>query len=200
MARRIATGSRLLPMPNRSPRRTFILVDGENIDATLGGTILGRKPEPGERPRWERVIDFARRLWGQDATGLFFLNASNGYLPGPFVSALLNIGFRPVPLAGESNEKVVDIGIQRTLDALVDRDADVLLCSHDVDFLDQVSRLLDADQRVGLIGFPELVSGAYATLDLPVYDLESDVKAFTSPLPRVRIIPLAEFDPMVFLR
>ena len=185
---------------DRSARRTFVLVDGENIDATLGGTILGRKPEPGERPRWERVIDFARRLHGQDVTGLFFLNASNGYLPGPFVSALMNIGFRPVPLAGGPNEKVVDIGIQRTLEALVDRKSDVLLCSHDVDFLEQVERLLDADQQVGLIGFPELVSGGYSSLDLPIYDLESDVKAFTSPLPRVRIIPLTEFDPMVFLR
>ena len=185
---------------DRTPRRTFILVDGENIDATLGGTLLGRKPEPNERPRWERVIEFARRLWGQEVTGLFFLNASNGYLPGPFVSALTNIGFRPVPLAGSSSEKVVDIGIQRTLEAIVERKADVLLCSHDADFLDQVQQLLDNDQRVGLIGFPELVSGAYGALDLPVYDLETDVKAFTSPLPRVRIIPLAEFDPAVFLR
>jgi uncharacterized protein len=185
---------------DRTPRRTYVLVDGENIDATLGVTVLGRKPDPSERPRWERVIDFARRLWDQDVTGLFFLNASNGYLPGPFVSALLNIGFRPVPLAGSTTEKVVDIGIQRTLDALVGRDADILLCSHDADFLEQVERLLDADQRVGLIGFPELVSGAYATLDVPLYDLESDVHAFTSPLPRVRIIPLSEFDPQVFLR
>ena len=184
----------------RSPRRTFVLVDGENIDATLGATVLGRKPEPGERPRWERVTDFARRLWGQEVTGLFLLNASNGYLPGPFVSALMNIGFRPVPLAGSATEKVVDIGIQRTLDALADRDADVLLCSHDGDFLEQVERLLDGDHRVGLIGFPELVSGSYSALDLPLYDLETDVKAFTSPLPRVRIIPLSEFDPEVFLR
>ncbi|WP_210479399.1 NYN domain-containing protein [Naasia sp. SYSU D00948] len=184
----------------RSARRTFVLVDGENIDATLGSTVLGRKPEPGERPRWERVTDFARRLWGQEVSGLFFLNASNGYLPGPFVSALMNIGFRPVPLAGAASEKVVDIGIQRTLDALTGREADVLLCSHDADFVEQVERLLDADQRVGLIGFPELVSAAYGGLNVPIYDLESDVKAFTSPLPRVRIIPLSEFDPEVFLR
>ncbi|HEY8591013.1 MAG TPA: NYN domain-containing protein, partial [Naasia sp.] len=167
---------------------------------TLGATILGRKPEPSERPRWERVIEFSRRLWGQEVTGLFFLNASNGYLPGPFVSALLNLGFRPVPLAGDSTEKVVDIGIQRTLDALAARDADVLLCSHDGDFQDQMERLLDAGRRVGVIGFPELVSGAYTALDVPIYDLETDVKAFTSVLPRVRVIPLSQFDPEVFLR
>lgn len=183
-----------------APRRTFVLVDGENIDATLGVTVLGRKPEPSERPRWERVMDFARRLWGQEATGLFFLNASNGYLPGPFISALQGIGFRPVPLAGSSSEKVVDIGIQRTLTALVPMDADVLLCSHDRDFIVQVEQLLDADHRVDLIGFPELVSGAYAGLDVRIHDLETDVGAFTSPLPRVRIIPIDDFDPAVFLR
>jgi uncharacterized protein len=185
---------------DQSRRRTFVLVDGENIDATLGGTVLGRKPEPAERPRWERVMEYARRLWDQDVTGLFFLNASNGYLPGPFVSALMNIGFRPVALAGEATEKVVDIGIQRTLEALADRSADVLLCSHDGDFLEQVERLLDADQRVGIIGFPELVSGGYTALGVPIHDLETEVKAFTSPLPRVRIIRLTEFDPEVFLR
>jgi uncharacterized protein len=181
-------------------RRTFVLVDGENIDATLGSTVLGRKPEPNERPRWERVLDFARRLWDQDATGLFFLNASNGYLPGPFVTALTQIGFRPIPLAGSASEKVVDIGIQRTLDALVGRDADVLLASHDRDYLEQVERLLDSRHRVGILGFPELVSGAYSGLDVRLYDLETEVRAFNSPLPRVRIIPLGDFDPEDFLR
>jgi uncharacterized protein len=145
-------------------------------------------------------MDFARRLYGQDATGLFFLNASNGHLPGPFVTALQGIGYRPVPLSGSSTEKVVDIGIQRTLEALLDRDADVLLCSHDRDFLEQVQRLVDADHRVGILGFPELVSGAYADLDVELYDLETDVGAFNTPLPRVRIIPIADFDPTVFLR
>jgi putative heme uptake system protein len=53
---------------------------------------------------------------------------------------------------------------------------------------------------VGILGFPELVSGAYAGLDVTLYDLETDVHAFNSPLPRVRIIPLSEFDPETFLR
>ena len=177
-----------------------MLVDGENIDATLGSTILGHKPDPNERPRWERVIDFARRLWGQEVTGLFFLNASNGHLPGPFVSALQGIGFRPVALSGDRDEKVVDIGIQRTLEAIVGRDADVLLGTHDKDFIPQVEQLLASGTRVDLVGFPELVSGAYADLDVTVHDLETEVNAFNTSLPRVRIIPLSEFDPTVFLR
>src|SRR3954447_14795356 len=143
-------------------RRTVILVDGENIDATLGNTVLKRKPESAERPRWDRLVDFATRLWGQEVLGLFFLNASSGHLPGPFISALQGVGFRPVPLSGRPDQKVVDIGIQRTLDALVDRPADVLLCSHDGDFVEQMQRLLTDEHRVGIVGFPELMSAAYA--------------------------------------
>jgi uncharacterized protein len=32
-----------------------------------------------------------------------------------------------------------------------------------------------------------------------VFDLESDVHAFNVQLPRLRIIPLAEFDPLRYL-
>ncbi|MEQ6901317.1 NYN domain-containing protein [Nocardioides sp. YIM 152588] len=184
-----------------SERRTFVLVDGENVDATLGNSLLGRRPAPEERPRWERVTDFAEDLWGQPVTGLFFLNASSGSLPTSFVQALLAMGYRPVPLSGSAEEKVVDIGIQRTLDALLAHDdADVLLASHDADFARHLGSLVDGDRRVGLLGFREFTSAQLTGLGVPLYDLEDDVKAFNQPLPRTRIIPLAEFDPEFFLR
>ena len=72
---------------------TYVLVDGENIDATLGQSILGRRPQPDERPRWERVLDFARDQWGQPTRGLFFL-AANSELPMAFIQALLALGWR----------------------------------------------------------------------------------------------------------
>src|SRR5919112_3443104 len=111
-------------------RTTYVLVDGETIDATIGGSILGRRPRPEERPRWERLLQFTRERWGQPATGLFFL-AANNELPMAFVQALLAIGYRPVALSGGLGEKVVDIAIQRTLTELGRRDADVLLVSND---------------------------------------------------------------------
>src|SRR3954447_4128138 len=43
------------------PDETFLLVDGENIDATLGASLAGRRPAPEERPRWDRVRDHALR-------------------------------------------------------------------------------------------------------------------------------------------
>ena len=181
-------------------RTTYLLVDGENIDATLGTSILGRRPRPEERPRWERLLQYAQERWGQPAKGLFFL-AANNELPMPFVQALLAIGYRPVPLSGAVGEKVVDIAIQRTLAELRNRDADVLLVSNDGDFVDQVEELLDG-RRVGVIGFVEFRNHGFAEMvedGLEFFDLEYDVRAFNERLPRVRIIPIDEFDPTQFL-
>ena len=184
-----------------SQRRTFVLVDGENIDATLGNSLLGRRPAPEERPRWERVTQYVEEGWGQPVTGLFFLNASNGHLPTPFIQALLAMQYRPVPLAGRSDEKVVDIGIQRTLDALVEHeDADVVLVSHDADFAEHIRNLVDGRREIALIGFREFMSTQLTGIGVKFFDLEEDVNAFTQPLPRVKIIPLTQFDPEQFLR
>jgi uncharacterized protein len=180
---------------------TYLLVDGENIDATLGTSILGRRPKPEERPRWDRLLQFARDRFAQDAVGLFFL-AANSELPMSFVQALLSMGYRPVPLSGASHEKVVDIAIERTLAALADRDDDVLLVSNDGDFVDGVEKLLDGRRRVGVVGFTEFRNHEFSPLvgqGLELVDLEYDVEAFTTRLPRVRIIPIDEFDPLEFL-
>jgi uncharacterized protein len=181
---------------------TYLVVDGENIDATLGSSILGGRPSPDQRPRWERVLGFAQQRWGQPVKGLFFLNASGGTMPMSFVQALVAIGFTPVPLAGDGTEKVVDVGIQRMLDAVAEHGGDVLLASHDGDFAPQVDRLLDQGRRVGLLGFREFVSTTLSSLasqGLQMYDLENDVAAFNVVLPRLRIIPLDEFDPTRYL-
>jgi uncharacterized protein len=182
---------------------TFLLVDGENIDATLGGSVLGRRPAPEERPRWDRVRDYARALWEQPVRGLFFLNAS-GNVPMPFVQALTALDFRPVLLSGTSDVKVVDVAIQRTLDALGERGhGDVLLASHDGDFVPHLAPLLEGGhRRVGLIGFRELTAGGLIELagqGLELFDLEDDVGAFTVRLPRMRVIPIDQFDPWTLL-
>jgi uncharacterized protein len=185
------------------PSETFLLVDGENIDATLGGSLLGRRPAPEERPRWDRVRDHARAVWEQSVRGLFFLNGS-GQLPMAFIQALDALEFRPVLLSGPPDLKVVDVAIQRTLDALAERGrGDVLLASHDGDFAPHLAPLLtDPGRRVGVLGFRELISTSLADLagdGLEIYDLEDDVKAFTVALPRLRVIPIERFDPWTLL-
>jgi putative heme uptake system protein len=182
---------------------TFLLVDGENIDATLGGQVLGRRPAPDERPRWDRVLEHARATWGQPVRGLFFLNATS-HLPMAFVQALTALGYRPVPLSGPPEVKVVDLAIQRTLDAIAERDGgDVLLASHDGDFAPHLAALLHGGgRRVGLVSFRELTSlalGELAADGLELFDLEDDVRAFTAALPRLRVIRIEDFDPLTLL-
>jgi len=180
-------------------RNTWVLVDGENIDATLGGSILGRRPQPDERPRWDRLLGFVADRWEQSAKGLFFLNATD-HLPMSFVQALRALGYRPVPLSGPSDAKVVDLAIQRTLAALAERDADVVLVSHDRDFVEGVTALAGPGRRVGVIGFQEFRSAEFAAIPgVEFFDLEYDAHAFDARLPRVRIIPIEEFDPAAFL-
>lgn len=181
---------------------TYLLIDGENLDATLGGNLLGRKPQPDERPRWDRVLEFARSTWDRPVKALFFMNASAGTLPMGFVQALQAMGIRPVPLSGPPGVKVVDVGISRMLGAIGGTEGWVMLGSHDGDFLDEVDALLGGDRRVALLAFRELVSTRYAELTsrgLQVLDLEDDARAFNLPLPRLRIIELDRFDPAAFL-
>lgn len=180
--------------------KRYLLVDGENIDMTLGAEILKARPRPEQRPRWERVASFAADHFEGPVRSLFFLNASRG-LPMTFVAALHAMGFVPVPLSGGPDQKVVDVAINRTLEALLEQGGDVMLASHDRDFAPGLAALLAAGRRVAILGFEEFVSGELRDLDgIEVLDLEHDAEAFDgSPLPRVRIIPIDEFDPLRFL-
>src|SRR5699024_10036179 len=167
-------------------RQTDHLVDGENIDATLGMNVQGHRPNPDERPRWDRVTEYARNLWNQPVQALFFLNATSGQMPMHFVQALLAMGYHPIPLSGSAPESVLHICIQRTLDAIKERPGPVPLASQDGDFLPQLEDLIGQDRRLGVFCFREFVSGQLTHLaerGVELYDLEDDVHAFTAPLP-----------------
>ena len=95
----------------------------------------------------------------------------------------------------------MDVGILRTLDALrAHPDADVLLCTHDADFVEAVANFQAGGHRVGIVALREFTSTQYAAADIEVHDLEYQVGAFNVSLPRVRIIALDDFDPEQFLR
>jgi uncharacterized protein len=182
-----------------TPRTTWLLVDGENIDATLGSAILDRRPQPGERPRWDRLTHFAEDVWGQPVRGVFFLNAS-AFMPMPFIQALKAMDYIVLPLAGTADQKVVDIGIQRTMQELARRADDVMLVSHDGDFLHDMAGLIDGERRVGVVSFTEFRSQGFSRLEgIERFDLEYDAGVFDEPLPRIRAIPIDEFDPATFL-
>lgn len=181
---------------------TYLLVDGENIDATLGLSVLGRRPEPDERPRWDRVRDYVAEKFPGTTKGLFFLNAS-AHMPMTFVQALLAMDYQPVPLTSQGDEKVVDVGIQRTLEAIDQQEyGNVVLVSHDGDFEPQLRSLLGHDHDVTVVGFEEFLSGELRSLEengLKVVDLEREIHAFNAPLPRIGAINLTDFDPKQFI-
>lgn len=185
---------------------TYLLVDGENIDGVLSGLLGSRKPEPGQRPRWQEVLRFTQEVWGQPVKALFFINSGPAPLKQgvlPFVQALVAMDFTPIPLAGTGaeGEKVVDIGIQRTLEAISHRPGDVMLASHDGDFAHEIRALQHDGRKVGILAFQEFVSAQLRDAAAnTVFDLEDDAGAFPSvPLRRIRVIPLDKFDPERFL-
>ena len=87
-------------------------------------------------------------------TALFFVNASSGTLPMPFMQALMAMDYTPVPLSGPPEVKVVDAG-QRTLSA-IDHLATSSSLSHDADFAS--AGATRRERRVGLLGFREFMS------------------------------------------
>jgi uncharacterized protein len=178
----------------------YLLIDGENIDMTLGQMILNGRPRPDQRPRWERVMRMVEERWQRPAKGLFFINGSRG-LPWPFITALRSIGLTPIPLGGTPEQKVVDIGILRTLEALRERPGDVMLVSHDKDFAAAMHLLVGPERRLGLLAFEEYIAGELREIPgLEILDLEYHAGAFESgPLPRLRVIPIDEFDPNRYL-
>lgn len=107
-------------------------------------------------------------------------------MPMSFIQALKAIGYLPVPLPGPADEKIVDIAIQRTLKALADRDGDVMLVSHDGDFLEDLEPLVGTDRRVGVIAFAEFRNSGFTHLleqGLETYDLEYDVRLHRAAAP-----------------
>ena len=179
-----------------SARTTYLLVDGENLDATLGMSVLNRRPNPEERPRWNRVLRHVERAWGQEVRPLFFLAVDeDGDIPFGFVQALTTMGYQPILLRGAG--KVVDIGIQRMAEALIGRDADVVLAS---DFAPQMLDLAAHGHKIAVMGFDEFMSAELRAVNgMEVWDLEHDVAAFDVPLPRLRVIDIDDFDPRDFL-
>jgi uncharacterized protein len=54
---------------------------------------------------------------------------------------------------------------------------------------------------VGVVAFHEFRSTEFTGIPgVEFFDIEYDAEAFDAPLPRVRVIPIEQFDPAVFLR
>ena len=181
-------------------RSTYVLVDGENVDDARhldplpAATARGAPPlGPSAAVRRGGVGPAVTRPVLPRGQQRRAADAVHPGPPGPRLPA--------DPLSGGPHEKVVDLAIQKTLTELQRRAGDVLLVSHDGDFLPQLEALIDG-RKLGVVAFEEFCNAGLLRLEergVEFYDLEYDVKAFRTHLPRVRIIPIDEFDPADFL-
>ena len=191
------------PSPEAPRRPHYLLVDGENIDAVLGNTLLGGKPAPSQRPQWDHVRAFLETTFGGPFRLLFFIH-HRGPAQMPFIQAITAIGYKPVLLTGPDDVKVVDEAIIRMLAVLATDTpvtSSVVLASHDgMDFAEPLRPLTGTSRRVAVLGFEECMSDRFRVLPgIEVYDLEHHARAFKVELPRLRATPIDEFDPRRYL-
>ena len=144
-------------------RMTYLLVDGENIDATLGTSILGRRPRPEERPRWDRLLQFAERALGPGRLGPVLPRrhhrAADDLRAGAAGDRLHSRSRCRRRRARRSSTSPSSA----PLEALVDREADVLLVSHDGDFVEQVSAPVRRQPRSASSASPSSATARSAT-------------------------------------
>jgi len=178
------------PAPVAGPPLRVLAWDAPNIDVALGTLLGGRKPAPGERPRWDAL---ARWLVGrtgadEDVEAAVFLNVG-AVTPQlrDWVQVLRNLGFavfgKPRTTGSDIDRDLLDYVWGRLGEREV---AEVLIASGDQfrEFDDNIGRLA-AHTRVTVLGFAESNPAAYA-LDSAVefVDLESIPGLFEVALPR----------------
>jgi uncharacterized protein len=193
--------------PTRPAAASYVLIDAENIDWAVSN-VVGRKPEPQDRVQFDRLVAFCESRFPNPVRCIVVLNARGEQLPDMmigFVRALKTAGCEVVLLHGRPEQKVVDMGILKLLEAIRQQrpGTAVVLASHDgSDFAAALRPLLEEKRKVTLLGLREYVSQRFREFvpaGLEILDLEMDAKVFQRPLPRLLPIRVDEFDPSPFL-
>ena len=180
---------------------TYVLLDHENIDTVLCSEFYRGDPaqlNPTTRPQWEKLRDhFTARSGGQCHLLSFLVD--NGKNAG-FRTYLESIGYRVYMFLPTEGVKVVDDAISETLRALAKREGNVVLVTHDGDFVDQLEAMhlspVGKERKSEVIGFREMMNGRYlSSTRIGVLDLEEDLEAFVHPVPNRRTaIAISDFD------
>src|SRR5262249_3348576 len=135
-------------LSTRSAAASYVLIDAENVDWAVSN-VLGRKPESQDRVQFDRLVAFCERHFPTPARCAVVLNARGEQLPDAmigFVRALKTAGCDVALLYGRPDQKVVDLGILKLLEAIRTqrRGAAVALVSHDgTDFAPALRPLLE---------------------------------------------------------
>lgn len=188
--------------------QSYFLIDGENIDGQIKA-MTGEKPGPSNRPNWTRVLKWVISIWTDDEmrNPFFYINCTHTNAPEGFIDYLSRAGYRAVLLRSRNpTVKVVDDGIKKTLRAIHSLGGNVVLASHDGDFLQELTDLArDPQRRIALVGFPGqfnlgLMRLAETSPNVRIFDLEADVGGFETPLVRRNVVvDVEDFDPVALL-
>ena len=191
----------------RAPGETrdlYLIVDGRSIEKELG-EILGEKPNPGTRPDWGTVRNFARSQ-SQAADGdvkALFVHIAPGH--AGFRRALKDLGYTSSPVRPDETQPlrpVVEEFICGLLGARAlrgesgqDAAPDIIVIGHGQSVFDALNDIPDQGQRLCALGFPERMPPVDFYPRIEQLDLERDAQAFGAELPREFGVDVDNFDP-----
>ncbi|MCS4490148.1 NYN domain-containing protein [Corynebacterium sp. ES2794-CONJ1] len=185
---------------------TLLLVwDAPNMDMGLGA-ILGGRPSPNHRPRFDAIGHWLLAKAGElahhtgvkiEAEATVFTNVSTGSSDAvrPWVEALRNIGFAVFAKPKLTDDTDVDPDM---LEHIEKRHKEgvlkgVIVASADgQNFLPQLEELANDGVVITVIGFHEHASWAVASEHINFVDLEEIPGVFREPLPRISLDSLPD--------
>ena len=175
---------------------TLLVWDAPNMDMTLGN-LLGTRPGPGQRPRFDAVGRWLVREAVDDAEveATIFTNIAPGAAASvrAWVEAVRNVGFavfaKPKINPDDDIDAEMVAHIERRhaegwLQTLVVASADGR------NFRDVLERLAAGGTDVRVLAFEEHASYATSSTGITFVDLEDVPGAFATPLPRLRLASL----------
>lgn len=186
-------------------RDFYLIVDGRSIEKELG-EILGEKPNPGTRPDWGTVLDFARSR-SQAADGdvrALFAHIAPGH--AGFRRALKDLGYTSSPVRPDDSQPMRPVVEEficgllgaKTLsgEAAPEDDApDIMVLGHGPAIFEALSSIPDRGQRLCALGFPERMPPLEFYPRIEQLDIERDAQAFGAELPREFGVDVDDFDP-----
>jgi uncharacterized protein len=196
----------------------YLIVDSADMLAALHG-VLGGKPSGTGLPEWSHMLRFFReRFPNVDWRGRYFMSLGKNPADSTegFRSYLEAIGFKVIQLALSTEERSLEqlveerlkanrAAVAKMLAAVTEQRAHVFVVSHNESVALPLSTLLESKVpgvSIGVVGFPERMSDGILALKkagLIVFDIEHDLKAFKTPVPRRQLITPEAFDPSHYL-
>ena len=190
------------PRADSAVRDFFLIVDGRSIEKELG-EILGEKPNPGTRPDWGTVLEFARSrslAAGAEVKALF-AHIAPGH--AGFRRALKDLGYTSSPVRPDDmqpmrpvvEEFICGLLAARALRGNGENAPDIMVISHGHAIFDALNDIPDRGQRLSALGFPERMPSSDYYPRIEQLDLEREARAFGSELPREFGVDVDNFDP-----